>query len=97
MEQAPAPFDKYDKDNLLLTASFGHIIPNELLNKFDPAHRLNVHPSLLPKYRGAAPLQWTILNGDDTTGITVQRLVERGKGIDAGDIVGSIGGIVSLQ
>ena len=95
--QPTPPFDAYDGTNLLLTASFGHIIPNSLLDKFDAAHRLNVHPSLLPKYRGAAPLQWAILNGDESLGISVQRLVEKGKGIDAGEVIGTTDGIVSYQ
>ena len=95
--QPTPPFDAYDGTNLLLTASFGNIIPNSLLDKFDAAHRLNVHPSLLPKYRGAAPLQWAILNGDESLGISVQRLVEKGKGIDAGEVIGTTDGIVSYQ
>lgn len=77
-----------------MTASFGHIIPNSFLANFVPTRRLNVHPSLLPKYRGAAPVQWTIVNGDRETGVSVQRLVEKGKGIDGGDIVGSVDKIV---
>ena len=78
-----------------MTASFGHIIPNNLLDRFDPKHRLNVHPSLLPRWRGAAPIQWTIASGDETTGVAVQRLVEKGKGIDAGELVGSVRDVVS--
>jgi methionyl-tRNA formyltransferase len=85
------------KRNILVTASFGHIIPNSLLAQFDNDKRLNVHPSLLPRYRGAAPIQWTIANGDTETGVSVQRLVEKGKGIDGGDVVGSVGGIASLS
>jgi methionyl-tRNA formyltransferase len=77
-----------------LTASFGYILPTSLLELFDASQRLNVHPSLLPRYRGAAPIQWTIVNGDNETGVTVQRLIEKGKGIDAGEIVGQTGGIV---
>lgn len=95
--KAPSPFHQPDETHLLLTASFGHIIPNNFLEKFLPANRLNVHPSLLPKYRGAAPIQWTIMNGDETTGISVQRLVERGKGIDGGEIVGSVANLVSAS
>ena len=81
---------------MLVTASFGHIIPNSFLARFEPNKRLNVHPSLLPTYRGAAPIQWTIANGDSHTGVSVQRLVERGRGIDGGDIVGAVNNIVSL-
>jgi methionyl-tRNA formyltransferase len=90
----PFPFQDRDTRHVLVTASFGHIIPNSFLGHFEPTKRLNVHPSLLPKYRGAAPIQWTIANGDTTTGVSVQRLVEKGKGIDGGDLVGVVDGIV---
>lgn len=93
----PTSFDKLAprEENVLVTASFGHIIPNSFLARFPARKRLNVHPSLLPRYRGAAPIQWTIANGDKETGVSVQRLVEKGKGIDGGDIVGSVDSIVS--
>jgi methionyl-tRNA formyltransferase len=47
-------------------------------------HCVNVHGSLLPKYRGAAPIQWSVLNGDDETGITTMLM---GEGLDTGDIL----------
>ncbi|GAA5916718.1 hypothetical protein JCM6882_005785 [Rhodosporidiobolus microsporus] len=77
--------------NLLLTASFGHLIPSPLLSLFRPLNALNVHPSLLPKYRGASPIQYGILNGDadeggDGMGVTVQEL-SRGR-FDRGRILG---------
>ncbi|WFD20428.1 methionyl-tRNA formyltransferase [Malassezia caprae] len=60
---------------LLLTASFGHRIPSSLLQKFPNAsHTLNLHPSMLPDLRGAAPLQWAIARQYRHTGITVQQL-----------------------
>jgi len=63
--------------------SYGRLIPPALLGL--PRHgMLGVHPSLLPKYRGASPVAWAILNGDDTTGVTVFRLNEA---LDAGDIL----------
>jgi methionyl-tRNA formyltransferase len=93
----PPSFQDQSTKNVLVTASFGHIIPNSFLGHFEPSKRLNVHPSLLPRYRGAAPIQWTIGNGDTSTGVSVQRLVEKGKGIDGGDIVGSVDGIVRLS
>ncbi|OCF37890.1 methionyl-tRNA formyltransferase [Kwoniella heveanensis BCC8398] len=86
----PSPFTELSKSHLLLTASFGHIIPLRLLKLFPPDHRLNVHPSLLPRWRGAAPVQWTIASGDGVTGVNVQRLVRYGLGVDAGDIVGAV-------
>ncbi|WVQ74746.1 methionyl-tRNA formyltransferase [Cryptococcus sp. DSM 104548] len=80
-------------NHILLTASFGHIIPTSLLSLFAPTHRLNVHPSLLPRWRGAAPVQWTIAEGDTETGVSVQTLVRYGLGVDAGDIVGRVYGV----
>ncbi|KAK8854845.1 hypothetical protein IAR55_003584 [Kwoniella newhampshirensis] len=89
----PRPFDSPSSSHILLTASFGHIIPLKLLQLFPPDHRLNVHPSLLPRWRGAAPVQWTIATGDESTGVSVQRLERFGKGIDSGDIVGRVNGV----
>ena len=66
-----------------VVASYGRLIPSQLLNC--PIHGiLGVHPSLLPRYRGASPIAWAVLNGEQTTGVTVFRLNER---MDAGDIV----------
>jgi len=66
-----------------VVAAYGQLIPRELLEL--PAHGvLGVHPSLLPAYRGAAPVAWAILNGETTTGVTMFRLNER---LDAGDII----------
>lgn len=67
--------------DIALVASFGQILSEEFLN-----HRLtiNVHPSLLPKYRGATPIQSAILNGDSVTGVTIMKL---DKEVDAGDIL----------
>ena len=45
---------------------------------------INVHSSLLPKYRGAAPINWSIINGDKTTGVTIMKMDE---GMDTGDII----------
>ncbi|AAW43762.2 methionyl-tRNA formyltransferase, putative [Cryptococcus deneoformans JEC21] len=91
----PEPFTSSDlnSSHMLLTASFGHIIPLRLLKLFPPIQRLNVHPSLLPRWRGAAPLQWTIASGDEETGVSVQTLVRYALGVDAGDILGRAEGI----
>src|SRR3989338_294818 len=63
-----------------VVAAYGQLIPRELLAL--PTHgMLGVHPSLLPKYRGAAPVAWAILNGESTTGVTIFKLNER---LDAG-------------
>lgn len=89
----PSEFGKHHPSNLLLTASFGHIIPTPLLEPF--AHSLNVHPSALPLYRGAAPVQWAIANRDESTGVTVQSMAPREVGVDAGAILGAVDGLVS--
>jgi len=64
-------------------ASFGAIIPLRILNLF-PKGIINIHPSLLPKYRGPSPVQAAILNGDKTTGITIIKLDEE---VDHGPIL----------
>ncbi|KAI0764566.1 Formyltransferase [Trametes elegans] len=96
--QAPPPFTPSDSpltsykpplEHLLVTASFGRILPNSLLNLFLPERRVNVHPSLLPAYRGAAPIQHTIIDGKRQTGVCVIEMTERKKGIDSGAIWGS--------
>jgi len=69
-----------------LLASFGAIVPNEVLNIF-PKGIINIHPSLLPKYRGPTPVQTAILNGDKTTGVTIIKLDEE---IDHGPILEQI-------
>ena len=67
--------------DLSVVASFGQILPQEFLD-FKPC--INVHPSLLPKYRGASPLQTAILNGDKTTGVSIMKVAME---VDAGDII----------
>jgi methionyl-tRNA formyltransferase len=69
--------------DLLVVVSFGLIIPKWFLD-LPRVGAVNVHPSLLPKYRGPSPLQWVIWNGERETGITVIRMSER---MDAGDIL----------
>lgn len=76
-------------NHVLITASFGRILRKSLLNTFHPHRRLNVHPSLLPAYRGAAPIQHALLNGDNDTGVSVISMLEMKEGIDTGDIWGS--------
>lgn len=67
----------------IVVAAYGKILPKQVLDipKF---HCVNVHGSLLPKYRGAAPIQWSVLNGDEETGITTMLM---GEGLDTGDIL----------
>jgi methionyl-tRNA formyltransferase len=71
------------KPDLLVVVSFGLIIPRWFLD-LPTLGAINVHPSLLPKYRGPSPMQWAIWNGEEGTGITVIRMNER---MDAGDIL----------
>jgi methionyl-tRNA formyltransferase len=66
-----------------IVVAYGQIIPNAV-HYPPPHHSLNVHFSLLPKYRGAAPVQWTVLNGDAQTGVTIIELNDR---MDEGDIL----------
>ena len=68
---------------LIVVAAFGQILPKELLD-MPPYGCINVHASLLPKYRGAAPIQWSILNGDAVTGVTIMRM---DVGLDTGDMI----------
>ena len=67
---------------LLITVAYGHILKNEVLNK-PKFGSINLHYSMLPSYRGAAPVQWAILNGDEITGVTVFKL---DAGMDTGPI-----------
>ncbi len=68
--------------DLSIVVSYGKIIPQEII-ELHKIGMLNVHFSLLPKYRGAAPIQWSLINGDNTTGVTIFWL---DKGMDTGDI-----------
>ena len=71
------------KPDLIVVAAYGQILPSAILDL--PRHGcLNVHASLLPKWRGAAPIQWAVLNGDAETGITIMRM---DAGLDTGDIL----------
>ncbi|WP_456455967.1 methionyl-tRNA formyltransferase [Thermovibrio sp.] len=71
------------KPDLIVVAAYGKILPEWLLNL--PKYGiLNVHASLLPKYRGASPIQWAILNGEDETGVTVMKVIPE---LDAGPIL----------
>ena len=71
------------KPDLIAVAAYGKILPVDIL-ELPTLGCVNVHSSLLPKYRGAAPINWAILNGEDETGVTIQRMAE---GVDTGDIL----------
>ena len=69
--------------DLTVVAAYGKILPKELLD-VPPLGNVNVHGSLLPKYRGAAPIQWSVINGDKITGVTTMYMAE---GMDTGDMI----------
>ena len=71
--------------DLVVTAAYGRFLPESFL-AVPPMGCINVHASLLPKYRGAAPIQWAVLNGDEVTGVTIQYMARE---MDAGDIISS--------
>lgn len=73
---------KYEAD-IMVVVAFGQILPKEILD-MTPYGCVNVHASLLPKYRGSAPIQWAIIDGEEVTGVTTQQMNE---GIDTGDIL----------
>ncbi|MBO4292855.1 MAG: methionyl-tRNA formyltransferase [Clostridia bacterium] len=69
--------------DVICVVAYGKILPQEILD-IPKKGAINVHGSLLPKYRGAAPIQWAVLNGDKTTGITTMYM---GAGMDTGDMI----------
>lgn len=71
------------KPDLAVVVAYGRILPKELL-EVPALGCVNVHGSLLPKYRGAAPIQWSVLNGDAVGGITTMYMAE---GLDSGDMI----------
>ncbi len=68
---------------MIIVVAYGKILPPQIL-KLPPRGCVNVHASLLPKYRGAAPIQWALIHGEKTTGITTMLMDE---GLDTGDIL----------
>lgn len=73
---------KYNADVIVVIA-FGQILPKEIL-ELTPYGCINVHASLLPKYRGAAPIQWSLIDGEEVTGVTTMQMDE---GLDTGDMI----------
>ena len=74
------------KPDLIVTAAFGQILPKELL-EVPRLGCINVHASLLPKYRGGAPIHQAIMDGETETGVTIMYMVEK---LDAGDIISQV-------
>lgn len=68
--------------DMIVTAAFGQFLPEKLLQSVKYA--VNVHASLLPKYRGGAPVHYAIINGDETAGVTIMEMVKK---MDAGDMI----------
>ena len=73
---------KYEAD-IMVVIAFGQILPKEIL-EMTPYGCVNVHASLLPKYRGAAPIQWAVIDGEKTSGVTTMQMDE---GLDTGDMI----------
>ena len=69
--------------DIFVIAAFGQLLSEEIL-KMPPFGCVNIHASLLPAYRGAAPIQWVILNGEKETGVTIMQME---KGLDTGDML----------
>jgi len=74
------------KPDIIVTCAYGKIIPKELID-YPKYGCVNIHASLLPKYRGAAPIQWALLNGEEETGITLMYMDEF---MDTGDIIDKV-------
>lgn len=71
------------KPDMIVVAAFGQILPEEILS-MAPYGCINVHASLLPKYRGASPIQWAVLDGEKESGVTIMRM---DTGVDTGDMI----------
>lgn len=71
---------------LIVVAAYGRVLPDEIL-ALPPKGCINVHSSLLPKYRGAAPINWAVVNGDEETGVTIMDMAHE---LDAGDIIAQV-------
>jgi len=81
-KEGEAEIKSFNPD-VLITASFGQILRQNILN-LAPLGVINVHTSLLPKYRGSAPINWAIIKGEKTTGVTIMKT---NLGLDTGDII----------
>ena len=80
--EAVAELEKYQAD-LFVVAAFGQLLSEEILNM--PEYGcINIHASLLPAYRGAAPIQWAIIDGETQSGVTIMQM---DKGLDTGDML----------
>ena len=80
---APTELLRSVAPDLVVAVAYGRLLPESFLS-IPKYGSINVHASLLPRYRGAAPIQWAVLNGDEVTGVTVQYMA---KEMDAGDVL----------
>lgn len=71
---------------LIVVAAYGRLLPDEVL-ELPTKGCINVHSSLLPKYRGAAPIHWAVINGEEETGVTIMHMASE---LDAGDIIAQV-------
>lgn len=71
---------------LIVVAAYGRILPDDIL-ALPPKGCINVHSSLLPKYRGAAPIHWAVINGEAETGVTIMDMASE---LDAGDVIAQV-------
>ncbi|NCB91621.1 MAG: methionyl-tRNA formyltransferase [Clostridia bacterium] len=74
------------KPEVIVVVAFGQIIPESILN-LAPYGCINVHASLLPKYRGAAPIQWAVIDGEEKSGVTIMKM---DAGLDTGDMISKV-------
>ena len=81
-EESVAELKTYEAD-IFVVAAFGQILSKEILD-MPRFGCVNIHASLLPKYRGAAPIQWAVIDGEEESGVTIQQMNE---GVDTGDIL----------
>ena len=79
--------------DLIVVAAYGQLLPSAIL-ALPPGGCINVHASLLPKYRGAAPIQWAILNDESETGVTIMKIAEK---LDTGDILSQRATAISAE
>ena len=85
-EDASVEYLKKFAPDIIIVAAFGQILPKSILDL--PKYGcINVHASLLPKYRGAAPIQWAVINGDEVSGVTTMQM---DVGLDTGDILDTV-------
>jgi len=93
LQELPFQPNADNPHTILVTASFGRILSDKILSRFPVDGALNVHPSLLPAYRGAAPIQRSLMNrngeGGHDTGVSIISMLPKKLGIDAGSIWGT--------